>query len=364
MSILELLQEFMCIEALSGYESKMAAAFRDHLRPYCKDIRVDKAGNVIGHFPSAVVSAPKVMVFAHLDNLGFVVRKIEDGGLIQVDRLGGIPEKVLPGTNLRLRTVDGEYVDGVFAVKSHHATKPSEKYVVDFVTDLFVDVGAASKDEVLAMGVRIGSPAMYRPSVTKLAGNRISGTFVDNRGGCAALIEIARQIGGKSLPCEVYIVGTVWEEYNLRGALIAARSIQPDFAICLDVSLAGDTPDTVKAFEDALGRGPCVTLYNFHGRGTLNGTIAHEGLYKLALRCADENSIPLQEFSALGMLTDNAYVQFENEYVACIDLSFPARYTHSPVEICDVSDLENLAALTAAMLEKINGEFSPSRYSI
>lgn len=362
MEFIHVLQEFMGLEAISGYEEKMAVAFRDHLQPYCNDVTVDKAGNVIGRFPSKNQAAQKVMVFAHLDNLGFIVRKIEQSGLLQVDRLGGIPEKVLPGVSIRIRTVKGEYVDGVVAVKSHHATKPSEKYVVDFVIDLYIDVGAQSKQQVLDMGIRIGCPAMYRPSFTQLAGSRVTGTYVDNRGGCAALVDIARRISGKELPCEVYIVGTVWEEFNLRGAMMAAKSILPDFALCLDVSLAGDTPDTGKAFEDALGCGPCVVLYNFHGRGTLNGTIAHEGLYKLAKSCAAEEGIPLQEFSALGMLTDNAYVQFENGYVACLDLAFPARYTHSPAEMCDLRDLEGLAALVASMLEKIDGDFRPNRY--
>jgi len=126
--------------------------------------------------------------------------------------------------------------------------------------------------------------------------------------------------------------------------------------------LAGDTPETRSRFTGGLGEGPVVALYNFHGRGTLNGLVAHEGLYKLALRCAEKENIPLQEFASTGMLTDNAYVQFENGYIACLDMGFPARYTHSPVEMCDLNDLEMLSTLVHNMLLNIDDNLKVSRF--
>ncbi len=360
--LMENLRELMLLEGVSGYEGDVAKVFKSKLLPNVNEVRIDKAGNVIGFIKGKDENAKKVMVFAHLDSPGFIIRKIENSGLLQVDRLGGIPEKVLPALALSVGTINGTYVDGIFAVKAHHVTPPEEKYKVDLVTNLYVDIGATSKEQVQSIGIRVGCPCVYKPNFTELLGTRIYGTAVDNRGGCATLIELAELLKKDPPKADVYIVGSVWEEFNLRGAMLAARTIKPDFAICLDVTLAGDTPDLSSKFDVELGGGPAVGLYNFHGRGTLNGTIAHKGLYMLALKCAAQNNLPLQEFSALGMLTDNAYVQFENDYVACLDMGFPARYTHSPIECCDVSDLEALASLVAIMIMNIDDTLSASRY--
>ena len=361
MELKQVLRELMLLEGISGYEKNVAHAFQSFLTPYCESIDIDPAGNVIGKI-SGAEKTRKLMIFAHLDSLGFIVRKIESNGLLQIDRLGGIPEKVLPALQVSVIGIDGKTLPGVIAVKSHHATDQDEKYKAAPVTSLFIDIGAAGKQQVLDAGVHVGCPVVYKPSYLELMNSIVCGTTVDNRGGCAALVRIAELLADNPPKAEVYIVGTVWEEFNLRGAMLAARRIRPDFAICLDVTLAGDTPDTSGKFDNRLGGGPAVALYNFHGRGTLNGTIAHRGLYRLALACAEEEKIPLQEFSALGMLTDNAYVQFENEYVACLDMGFPVRYAHSPIECCDICDLENLSRLVSAMTRKIDGAFSKHRY--
>ena len=161
---------------------------------------------------------------------------------------------------------------------------------------------------------------------------------------------------------EVFLVGTVQEEFNLRGAMLAARVLKPDIAIALDVALAGDTPDLSGRFPVKLGGGPVVSLYNFHGRGTLNGTIAHRGLADLAIRAAKEADIPLQRFASTGILTDSAYVQLENEGIAALDLGFPARYTHTPVEACNPEDIEQLARLIREMLGGMDETFRLPRY--
>lgn len=362
MDLLNTSKEFMLLEAASGYEKKMAYAMRDHLSVYSNDVTIDRAGNVIAKFEGTNSLAPTIMIFAHMDQLGFIVRKIEGDGLIQIDRLGGIPEKVLPALNVSVSNIDGEYIPGVIAVKSHHITPPEEKYKVETVTNLFVDIGASSKEQVVEAGIHIGCPAIYKPSFTKLMGNRICGTAVDNRCGCTALVAIAEQLTQSKHESTVYVVGTVWEEFNLRGAIIASRKIHPDIAICLDVVLSGDTPELKSKFEVGLGRGPAVGLYNFHSRGTLNGTIAHPGLYRLALETANLNNIPLQEFSTIGMLTDAAYVQLEENYVASIDMGFPARYTHTPIESADLDDVANLSTLVTQMVCRINPDFKISRF--
>lgn len=362
MSLQQIVKEFMLLEAPSGYEEKMAYAMKAHLEEYSREVSIDRAGNVISKFPGENPDAPTVMVFAHLDQLGFIVRKIEKNGLIQVDRMGGIPEKVLPALKLSIRGIDGNYTKGVIGVKSHHQATADEKYKVDVVTSLFIDIGAASDEEVKNLGIHVGCPAIYEPCCYELQNDRVCGTAVDNRCGCAALVSIAEKISKVKHDATICLVGTVWEEFNIRGAVFAARAIKPDLAIGLDVVMCGDTPDLANKYDIGFGKGAAVGLYNFHGRGTLNGCIGHAGLYKHALKCAEENNLKLQEFASLGMLTDTAYVQMENMYVGCLDMGFPTRYTHTPSECADLKDVAELAELVSRMVTTIGADFQISRF--
>ena len=187
---------------------------------------------------------------------------------------------------------------------------------------------------------------------------------MDDRGGLAALILAAKQLSEVRPKSTVYIVGTVWEEFNIRGAVFAARAIKPDIAIGLDVILAGDTPDLADRYQNGLGKGPTINLYNFHGRGTLNGMIPNEHLVKLAEQSAEKEGIPHQRFASLGIITESAYIQMECDGIACLDLGLPARYTHSPVEVVSLSDIKNLGNLVSAMTREFDAEFSLFRYSL
>ncbi|NLG36418.1 MAG: M42 family metallopeptidase [Clostridiales bacterium] len=362
MGLRETIREFMLAPAPSGYESCMAALLKARLEKHCDEVRIDRAGNCIGRIAGTASAPLRAMVFAHMDELGFIVRRVNPDGTIQVDRLGGIPEKALPGLEVLLRGEDGSWHPGVIGVKSHHATPAEEKYRVDPVTSVWIDIGAQSDSDVNRINIFAGCPAVYRPTFRELEGTRVAGTSVDDRGGCACLTDIAARLAAERPRCDVYIVGTVWEEFNLRGAMLAARAIRPDLALSLDVTLAGDTRDLAERFDVRLGEGPCVQLYSFHGRGTLNGAIANEPLFRLAKKAAGECAIPLQRFSALGLLTDAAYVQLEGEGVACLEMGFPARYTHSPVEVCDLNDIEGLSRLVSAMLVTLDDGYDLSRY--
>ena len=358
----EVLKEFMLTSAPSGYEKEMAYKLKPHLEQFCQTVTIDRVGNVIAKIPGTDPKAPRAMIFGHMDQLGFIVRKVESDGFIQVDRLGGIPEKVLPGLEVVIRSEDGQWHLGVFGPKAHHATPAEEKYKVDLVTSLFIDVGATSAEQVHEMGIYVGCPVVYKPAFQELQGTRVTGTAVDNRGACACLVEIARQLKETPPLCDTYLVGTVWEEFNLRGAMMAARTVKPDLAISLDVMLDGSTKDLVTKFEDCMGKGPTVGLYSFHGRGTLNGTRAHEPMFKLAKATAAELGLPLQRFASLGILTDSAYIQLEGDGVACLEMGFPARYTHTPVEVCDVNDIDALATVCAGMMRRVDELFQLNRY--
>ncbi|MFN6004996.1 MAG: M42 family metallopeptidase, partial [Paracoccaceae bacterium] len=277
-SVADLTIELMLIPGLSGYETRVAAAISGHLDTLGLPHSSDRLGNLICTIPGDP-ALPPVMVFTHMDQLGFVVRKLEPSGLIRLERLGGVPERALAAQAVVLCTDQGD-LPAVIANKSHHATTPEEKYKVVPYADLYVDAGFWSKAEAEAAGVRIGTPVTYLPRALQLANGRIAGTSVDDRAGCAALLKLAETRQAKPGPT-LHLVWSVQEEYNLRGVLPAATALQPAIALQIDLLLACDTPDMAARGDVTLGGGPGISLYSFHGRGTLNGVIPHPALVRL-----------------------------------------------------------------------------------
>lgn len=355
--IVDDLKALMMIPGLSGHEGRVAAAIADRMPVAC---RVDTMGNLIASFPG---EGPSVMVFTHMDQLGLIVRKIDDDGLIRVHRMGGIPERALPSQSVVLSTPDGRDITGVLANKSHHATSPDEKYTVLKATEVFIDTGHGSKAAVEAVGIAIGTPVTFAPKVMELAGGRIAGPSIDDRAGCAVLLEVARALSTRDGGPPVHVVFSTQEEFNLRGAVVAAQALQPDIAIQIDLMLACDTPDMSDHGEMSLGGGPGMSLYSFHGRGTLNGVLPHPALVTLFEDTATREAMPLQRSAQIGVLTDLSYVQSVGGGVAAIDLGFPMRYSHSSLEVCQISDLEDLSRLLIAGLARIGPEFPLERWA-
>lgn len=346
--------------ALAGHEQKLADYMSKELERLGLAVAEDTFGNVIACIEGTDPEAPVIMIFAHMDSLGFVVKYIEEDGFIRLERLGGIPEKVLPSTEVVVGCRNGEYLPGVIGCKSHHVTPPEEKYEVNKYQTLFVDIGAQSREEVLSLGIDVGSPIVYKPKYQKLLGDRAYLSFSDNRSGCAALLELANTLTESKRPCTVYIVASVMEEYNLRGAMMASRSVKPDVAICIDGGTGHDTPDTRGTGHVKVGGGAAMWLYNFHGRGTLNGTISHPAMVRLFEEAAERKGMPLQRCAMIGGLTDMAYVQLEGTGVKGIDIMFPGRYAHTPCELVDLKDLEQVTVLVKEVVDNIdqNTDFS------
>ena len=341
--------DLMVVPGLSGHEDRVRQAIRDKLPPEVT-ARSDRLGNLMMSFPG---NGPRVMLFTHMDQLGFFVRCIERDGMVRVERMGGVPERALAAQAVLLCVGEGRDVTGVIANKSHHATTPDEKYQVVRAPDIVIDCGFSTKSEAEAAGVQIGTPVVYLPRILELNENRVAGTAVDDRAGCAVLLEVIRHLSQRSGGPAVDVVFSVQEEFNLRGAVVAAQALKPDIAIQIDLMNACDTPDMAGRGEMELGGGPGMSLYSFHGRGTLNGVIPHPGLVALIEQSADQAGLNLQRSAQVGVLTDLSYVQLVGEGVASIDLGFPMRYSHSAVEMCDLSDLEGLAKMLIAALDAL-----------
>ncbi len=337
----------LCLQiGMSGHEEPVGKFIRSEFEKCTDNILCDNLGNLTAVFKSQNPTAKNVMIFAHMDQLGLIVKNIDNDGFLKIERVGGIPEKILPGLEVVIGTQDGNYIEGVIGNRSHHITPVEEKYHVSKLAELYVDCGFYGAEEAEKAGVKVGSPIIYKPRFTNLRGDVCYGTAMDNRGGCAILVDIARRLKGRELDTNIFLTATVLEEYNLRGAKVAASYIKPDCAIALDVAITGDTPDTKRVFPVKLGGGPVLSLYNFHGRGTLNGTMPHPMMVNMVEQICQDDDIPLQRIATSGLLTDASYVQLCDKGVPIIDLGFPCRYTHTAVEMCDVSDLMLLSNLT------------------
>lgn len=346
----EALRALMLIPGLSGHEEPVALWIRARLEALGLASRTDRLGNLIVTIPGDI-SKPSVLIFTHMDQLGFVVRKIESDGLIRVERLGGVSERAMAAQEVVLSGTKGP-VPGVILNKAHHATTPEEKYRVLTTPEIRIDTGHGSKAAVEAAGLRIGTPVTYAGRVIELAGERIAGTSVDDRAGCAVLLELAAARVGKPGPT-LHLVWSVQEEFNLRGAVVAAQNLMPDIALQVDLMLASDTPDMADRGEMVLGGGPGISLYSFHGRGTLNGVIPHPAVVALVEQAAAARGLALQRSAQVGVLTDLSYVQLLGDGVASLDVGFPMRGSHSTVECCDISDLEALVHLLDATLDHV-----------
>ena len=357
-SIRQNLSELMMIPGLSGHEDRVRRNIAAHLKGIGISTTTDRLGNLVASFAG---EGPSVMLFTHMDQLGFVVRKIESDGFLRIERLGGVPERALPSQEVLVCVAKGRDVPGVIANKSHHATTPDEKYRVVPYAQLYVDTGLGSPEEVKAAGIRIGSPIVYAPNVVELAGARIAGTSVDDRAGCAVLLEVAEALSNRKSGPPVHLVFSVQEEYNLRGALPVAQKLLPDIAIQIDLILASDTPDMTGRGDVMLGGGPAMSMFSFHGRGTLNGVIPHPAMVDLFDKTAEAEGMALQPSAHTGALTDLSYVQLVGEGVASIDMGFPMRYSHSSLEVCDLDDLTALARLLISALARIDVGFSLNR---
>ncbi|MCS7124848.1 MAG: M42 family metallopeptidase [Candidatus Bathyarchaeota archaeon] len=347
MAIVETLEKLSNACGVAGREDEVRKIMKELLKPHVDELSEDKLGNVIG-VKKGKKNAPKVMLAAHMDEIGLFVKTISKEGFLQFTKIGGIDDRILLAQKVMVHTEKGP-LHGIIGSKPPHIQKEEERKKVLTFDELFIDIGAESQEEARKMGVKIGDPVSFDVKFAKMGNDAVVGKAFDDRVGCAVMIEAMKLL--KETDCTVYAVGTVQEEVGLRGATVAAFGIYPDVGIALDVTVAGDVPG-VKEVEAPvkMRKGPAIEIADM-------GLITHPKVLRLLVEAAEEINIPYQLETGLPGSTDAARIALTREGVPSGVISVPTRYIHSPVSLVSLKDLENTVKLTATAVQKIPKHF-------
>ena len=340
----KLLKELLDAPGISGCEETVANIIKRELSKYCDEVKIDNFGNVIARKGKG---GKKIMLTAHMDEIGLAVKHITPEGFIYFIKVGGIADMVLPAQRVIIKAKKGDVV-GVIGTKPPHLMTGDEgKKAVPF-TNMFIDIGCKTKEEVLEK-IEIGDQIIFEPNSGKLNKDRYYGKAIDNRAGCYEMIKIMETLG--NVDAEVYAVATAQEEVGLKGARTSSFSINPDFALILDTTVAGDVPgieDKVSALK--IGDGIAITLIEASGRGT----IVNNKVRRLMIDTARENKIKHQIDIIDGGMTDGATIYMNREGILTGILSIATRYIHAATSVFDINDLFDGVKLSQKLIEKIS----------
>ena len=348
---MDLLKRLCETPGISGYEERVQEVIREELTKVADEVKIDKLGNVIGikkakKIPANLSIPKKVMLAAHMDEIGFMVSSVDKDGFLHFAPVGGFDPKTLIAQRV---VVHGrEDIGGVIGSKPIHILEEEERKKVPQLRDLFIDVGL-KKEEVLKM-VKPGDFVTLDRNFKELNNKIITAKALDDRVGVYVMIETLKQL--KEYAVDIYAVATVQEEVGLRGATVSSFSIEPNVGIALDVTIASDIPGTKEEeVVTTLGGGTAISLMDSH-------TISNRKVVDFLRNIAEEYKIKYQTDVLLGGGTDAGAIQRSKSGVPVCTVSVPTRYVHSVVEMCHKEDVENSIALMTKFLEKVHqGEF-------
>jgi len=341
MKLVDVLEKLSNACGVAGREEEIRDLMKKLLEPNVDEIKEDKLGNLIG-VKKGKKDAPTVMLAAHMDEIGLMVKNITKEGFLQFAKIGGIDDRILIAQKVIVHTDKG-LIAGIVGSKPPHILKEEEKKKVIEADELFIDVGVNDQKDAQKMGIRVGDAVSFDIKFTRVGKDAVLGKAFDDRVGCAALVETMRRL--PKVDSTIYATGTVQEEVGLRGATIAAFQIYPDLGIALDVTVAGDTPG-VKEVEAPvkMRKGPALTVADL-------GLITHPKVLKLFIDSAEENKIPYQLETGMRGTTDASKIALTKEGVPSGVISIPTRYIHSPASMLSLEDLENTVKLAVAAIK-------------
>ncbi len=340
-----ILQALSEAAGISGQEDAVRDLILEAIEPHVTDLRIDAMGNVLALQAGEQGAArPRVMLAAHMDEVGFMVTGYDSDGLLHFDSVGGIDDRILPGLRVRVGT-NGAY--GVILWTPIH--KNRDQNVVK-MGSLRIDIGASSKSDAQAKAP-LGTMIVFDSAFAE-HGDLLRGKAFDDRAGCAVLVNLLQN---GPYPVDVLVAFTVQEEVGLRGARVAARALQPDLAFSLECTTAHDLPDPSADPDDLhttpnptarLGDGPALTLMD-------SSVIVPPALVELMRTTAENHSIPYQFKTRRGGGNDAGQIHLQNGGIPSATISIPARYIHSPSALISQKDYDATVSLVGALLQTV-----------
>jgi len=347
---MKLLKKLCETPGIAGYEERIQEVIQEELKKVTDEVKIDKLGNLIGIKKAKKLSdkpAPKkVMIAAHMDEIGFMISFVDKDGFLRFAPVGGFDPRTLIAQ--RVVVHGAKDIGGVIGSKPIHILSEEERKKPPKIKDLFIDVGL-KKNEVSKI-VKAGDFVTLDRNFKELNDKIITAKAFDDRVGVYVMIETLKRI--KECYVDIYAVATVQEEVGLRGAIVSSFSVEPDVGIALDVTIASDIPGTKEEeMITTLGGGTAISLMDSH-------TISNKKLVDFLRKIAEENKIKYQTDILLGGGTDAGAIQRSKSGVPACTLSIPTRYVHSVVEMCHKEDIENSIKLMSKFLENAHkGEF-------
>ncbi|MGE7688171.1 M42 family metallopeptidase [Lysinibacillus sp. NPDC097214] len=347
-STLQMFKDLTDANGIAGNERAPREVMKKYIGPYADLVETDNLGSVIAK-KVGDENGPKIMVAGHLDEVGFMVTQIDDKGFIKFQTVGGWWSQVMLAQRVTITTRKGEEIIGVIGSKPPHILPADVRNKVVDIKDMFIDVGAASKDEVLEWGVRPGDMVTpyFEFNVMKNEKYLLAKAW-DNRIGCAIAIDVMKALQNEKHPNILYSVGNVQEEVGLRGAKTATHKIQPDIGFAVDVGVAGDTPGvTPKESTSKMGAGPQIVVYDA-------SMVSHRGLREFVLDVADEHNIPYQFEAMAGGGTDAGSIHVTANGIPALSIGIATRYIHSHAGILHRDDYDNAVKLMVEVIKKLD----------
>jgi putative aminopeptidase FrvX len=321
----------------SGQEAEVRDIIKEAVGGHVDEMRVDHLGNLITR--KGDPTAPRVMLAAHMDEVGFMINGVDRTGLLRFAKFG-IEDRILPSKAV---LVGPKRIPGIIGVKPFHLQEPSERERVIGADTLYIDIGAKSKEDA-EKHVKLGDYAVFDTKFTLFGSGKVKGRALDDRMGCMVLIETLKNtFAGLNL----YGVFTVQEEVGLRGAAVAAYAVEPRYGVVLEGTICSDTPGSEPHQHGTTqGAGPAISLMD-------QGTVANRAMVHALVRVAEAKGVPYQYRRVTAGGNDAARIHLAHEGAPCCVLSVPCRYIHSPVAVASLEDFANTVRLLGLFLEEI-----------
>lgn len=344
---LTMLKELTDAKGIPGNEREPREVMKKYIEPLADEVTTDGLGSLIAK-KVGKEGGPKVLVAGHLDEVGFMITQIDDKGFLRFQTVGGWWSQVMLAQRVTIVTSKGD-VTGVIGSKPPHILPPEARKKPVEIKDMFIDIGASSREEVEEWGVRPGDMVVPYFEFTVMNNEKmLLAKAWDNRIGCAIAIDVLKQLKGEKHDNEVYSVGNVQEEVGLRGAKTSANKINPDIGFAVDVGIAGDTPGiTEKEAMSKMGKGPQILLYDA-------SMVSHKGLRDFVTSVADELNIPYQFDTVAGGGTDAGSIHLSNHGVPSLAIGIATRYIHSHAAMLHRDDYENAVKLLVEVIKRLD----------